>query len=239
MTERYRPEGVTMGTPDNEKRLFEMSAPSGISWQEGVRLISFPRVLSGLRSLDIGAGASDLVCKLLEEDADAYAVDPAYLNMSGLIEQVKLANMLLKLRYGDIYKPRDTALERFIRSSKEQPTRYKQAFASSLPFEDNYFNLVYSINSIFPYVDADPQLAIRVIKECLRVTKPGGMIQLFPFEGKVDFGQGQEILKLRTVSHLRLSEWIRSNPRVGYSITRVGKANDRKLTLVKKKVDIN
>lgn len=158
---------------------------SSASAQEVFTAVRMPAEVQGKRILDDGAGASNAVAELVKMGADAHAVDPRYDNdlRSLLNPRLRLANYL----YGFVIpkkgfsKGRREALKQFQQSFKQEPDRYKRAYATMLPYDSNWFDIVYSRNLIFSFLDVNKNLLMRAVYESLRVTKPGGTVRLYPY----------------------------------------------------------
>lgn len=224
---------ITIGTPDTEKQLLDVINVSAASYQELKDIFHLPEEVSGLRTLDIGAGASDLTVTLLEQGADAYAVDPRYKNSSDLRGKAK--EHVRHLRgHKDIKKAlqEEEAIERCLKSIKSRPDHYKAASATNLPFPDDYFNLVISSSAILGYLDVDFRILHKATQEALRVTKSGGTIQFHPYSLR-DVGHGEGVLRRRTESLFLWRNWMRSNSAINFRLE-PSRQNDKLVILVKK-----
>jgi ubiquinone/menaquinone biosynthesis C-methylase UbiE len=127
-----------------------------------------------------------------------------------------------------------SAFGRFTDSIKQNPERYKAGFASSLPFEDDFFDVVYSINSVLGYVDVDSAVLLRSVSEFIRVTKAGGRIILCPFKGgPVPDQPDPRIGRLRDESHAQLLNFLRRNGQVDFGISEVEGSGEKLLTITK------
>lgn len=185
-----------------------VAQPTSASWEEVFECVLMPKEVKGLRILDVGAGASDAVNKLLELGAEAYAIDPRYRSRSDLKGRVKKHNVLKdnKLR-------RNEALESFMDSIKSSPERYLEASATDLPFPDNFFDIVYSRIAITTYLDVDRDIFSNAVEECIRVTKTGGSIRFFPYMD-VEPGWPTEINELRLNNEREVVNRLKNDSRI-------------------------
>ena len=62
---------------------------------------------------------------------------------------------------------------------------YAAALSTALPFPDETFDFVFSINCLTHGLDRDPQLLPKVFDEATRVLKTGGELQVYPILGKM------------------------------------------------------
>ncbi|HZQ29739.1 MAG TPA: methyltransferase domain-containing protein [Patescibacteria group bacterium] len=155
---------------------------SAKSFEDISRYIELPKDVSGLSFLDIGAGGSDFTATLLERGANAFAIDPLYKSRSDLKGKMKNFFELSRKRKLNFLPRQERAFERFYESIKTNPDHYKAAQAENLPFPDNYFDYVISITAITQYLDSNKDTLFAAVKEAIRVTKPHGLIQIFPFQ---------------------------------------------------------
>lgn len=99
--------------------------------------------LKGARLLDVGAGQGGALLEALHRDADAYGIEPGN-------EFRTLTRMRLK----------DASFE---------PERVLEAAGQSMPFPDDHFDYIISLQVLEHVPDAG-----RVMREMFRVLKPGG-----------------------------------------------------------------
>lgn len=108
--------------------------------------------LQGKRVLEIGAGCGVMhIVWSKKFGIDGYAIEP---EEEGFGESAAIARDLIAANGLD-------------------PERIIGATGESLPFEDNHFDIVYSSNVLEH--TADP---MQVLREAVRVVKPGGIVQL-------------------------------------------------------------
>jgi hypothetical protein len=67
----------------------DATLPTARPWQIVSTLVPFPVGVAGLGIVDVGAGGSDAVAALLTRGANAYAVDPRYRSLPGLVRDVQ------------------------------------------------------------------------------------------------------------------------------------------------------
>ncbi|KKS39415.1 MAG: hypothetical protein UU98_C0001G0020 [Parcubacteria group bacterium GW2011_GWD2_42_14] len=102
--------------------------------------------------LEIGSGYGLFVAVgVIDYNADVYGVEPSALGFGGSFEMA----------------------QKILVSNNLEQSRIVCAVAEDLPFEDNFFDIVYSTN-VFEHVN-DPEKAF---SEAIRVCKPGGLIQI-------------------------------------------------------------
>lgn len=183
--------------------IVEISAPpTSLQFELQLPKFQFSEGLRGLRILDIGAGASDLTRTLLERGADAYAVDPRYSDLKDLEKKVKFHNAHAPYNAID-RSARRKSMDRFIGNYTRNPNKYVAAYAASLPFRDDSFDIAVSMNTITVYLDSFYDLLLASVKEGLRIVKKGGTLQLCPFmEREVGFDSGVDNLRLANESRM-------------------------------------
>lgn len=182
-------------------------------WETSIRLLDLPEKLQGVRILDVGGGASDLTAELLDRGADAYAVDPRYRSRSDLKGRVrKHIKGLYSTTDRDHMRRSFKTLERFMQSTKTHANRYKSAYASELPFPDDYFDIIFSIDCITVYLDIDSNLLYRATQECIRTVKSGGKVHFFPFGDTANVFGDSDVTTLRLQNQNQLLTSLRVNP---------------------------
>ena len=176
--------------------------PTSLQFELQIPKFQLPESLRGLKILDIGAGASDLVRAFGERGADAYAADPRYSDLKDLEKRVKFHNA--RAPYNAIDRSaRRKSMDRFIGNYTRNPNKYVAAYAASLPFRDNSFDIAVSMNTVTVYLDSFYDLLLASVKEGLRVVKKGGTLQLCPFmEREVGFNSGVDNLRLANESRM-------------------------------------
>lgn len=172
------------GSLDIEQQITQTTPMSSTPWQEVVAYVGLPPRLRGLRVLDVGAGASNTTAHLLSQGVDSYALDPHYNKRASVLEDLTKPSVEHLIRHGN---PRQARAERiamaeFLRSYRRFRERYIPASATAMPFEDDYFDIVFSVRTLSGYLDFDVLTFLKAMRECLRVTKSNGKIVLYPFE---------------------------------------------------------
>lgn len=197
-----------------EKSVAEASAPTCMPWRYATDMLELPGGTNRFSLLDIGAGASSLVPRLLERGVDAYAIDPKYQDIPGLIRQAEGRNYTFKQTgQTEEFKARRSALEMFQHSARRHPDRYIPAYASSLPFEDERFDVVCSIGTASQFLDWDLRLLVETAEESLRKTKKGGTVQYSPW-GESDLVGVAHVDQVRMEAQAALIDWLHNNPLV-------------------------
>lgn len=166
--------------------------------------------------LDVAAGASSFTATVLENGIDAYAVDPQYdksaekLYKDGLQELSESRKKLLRAHklfnwkmYHSIDKlmeNRATSLAQFIKSYKEEPTRYVRGQLPNLPFEEEQFSLILCSHFLFLYGEQFPiDFHEKAIVELSRICRQDGRIQIYPlvgFDGQLFSGLNELLQRL-------------------------------------------
>lgn len=162
---------------DPEALIAQDSGSSPSPSREIVEDFSIPENMHGLRILDLGAGASDFTSYALSRGADAFAIDPRYINRHHLISFVKKA-YASKPEIGKRYSE---AISNFEKSILDNPLRYLPAMATDLPFEDKSFDLVISQFFMLSYLNLDLNVLKSGINESLRILRDDGRLSLFPY----------------------------------------------------------
>lgn len=173
--------GKENGQRTIEKQIIEGSETHAPPADIILGLFRFDQI-QGMRFLEIGSGASDAVCKLVQQGADAYAVDPIFARKLGQMRaghKRHMKKLLTEAR--EMVEEYDESFKIFSKFLKEQPHRNIAASAANLPFANDTFDYVYSANSIASiFVQDLANLFYPSLDEAIRVAKIGGLIQLFP-----------------------------------------------------------
>lgn len=148
----------------------------------------------GYKILDIGAGFSGLVPGLLEAGIDAIAVDPKYGQPNKVFtDEIKSARESLLSDIGYLFDPAhrnatetildlySNAFKEFKFARKKHPERFIEASFGSLPFDEDFFNRVVSMDAVSAYANEDEQQFYQGILDAARVTKSGGIIAMTPW----------------------------------------------------------
>ena len=116
----------------------------------------------------------------------------------------------------------------FIESLTTVPSIYVAGSATALPFRSKSFDLVTSFNGLFGALDFDLDVLVTALLEAVRVIKPGGRVQLIPFQDSpiLDHSERQiqcaAIEALAKTAAVELSEAVaRDEPLLGGRIGRL------------------
>lgn len=210
--------GMSTGT---EQEIAKRAGFTAKSWWDIRLMVQFPEDVAGLRILDIGAGGSDITAHLLGLGAEAYALDPKYADPSSL--RGKLDDLYQRLSKigatnNQDVKDAEAVFANQQKSMTQNPEKYIAAYATQLPFPDDYFDLVFSVSCMFSHIDESSKALMEAAREAIRVTKPGGQIQLLPlasFEGEPD-----DISDIRAANQQELYFWLPTQKDLKFTIER-------------------
>lgn len=200
---------------------------SSSSWDEIIKVIEIPQTFKGCRTLDIGAGGSNLTATLLGKGAKAYALDPKYKSRLNTIREIQTClNISKKIKTPQISIAEQTkaALKFTDDLIDKSPENYIAGFASSLPFADNTFDFVFSLKCITFHLDLNFDVFSKAVSEAIRVTKPNGKIQIFPFNviyaDRSDSNNplARATFQRRKANHERLLSILDSNEGIDFTI---------------------
>lgn len=110
-------------------------------------VLDFLKVNNVKRVLDLGCGAGRCVIYLVQNGFEVFGIDISEEGIRKAKERLKERNLTADLRIGSIY--------------------------NTLPYEDNFFDAVISIKTIYHGTIEDIR---KTIKEIERVLKPGGLV---------------------------------------------------------------
>ncbi|MPZ50692.1 MAG: methyltransferase domain-containing protein [Dehalococcoidia bacterium] len=162
---------------------------TGIAYKSLSRFYELPPEVKGLRTLDVCSGMSDFAYGLRQRGAGAYALDLLYADFR-----------LLRARHQESFREvaRDVFqtnpdgvkarkiyqgyVQSFQASLKKRPRFYVAGSATHLPFADASFDLVTSFNGVFGTLDFDIRALSQALAEVVRVLRPGGSLQLLPYQ---------------------------------------------------------
>lgn len=223
-----------------ERQYAEIAITTAGPWTYLSRVIDFPTKPSTI--LDIGAGGSDVTAELLKRGHNAFAIDPRYEDPDLIRKKVEESytkrdpNSPLREHWEQLTRDQEQALTVFYRSREENPSNYIPATGTALPFKDGTFDLVFSVNAVTEYLDLNKHLLQDAVFECLRVTKPGGRVELHPLKLKPPDIEKATVASVMTVlikqiNHRRLFERLVQEG-IDYEIAPVGR-NDHKLIIHK------
>jgi SAM-dependent methyltransferase len=162
---------------------------TGIGWKSLSRFFDLPPDLKGLRTLDVCSGLSDFAHGLRQRGAEAYALDLLYGDFRLLTDRHKesFREIARDVFHTSANSPKGRQIyEQYVRSFrtslKKTPSTYIAGSATHLPFADSSFDLVTSFNGLFGTLDFDARALEPALLEVLRVIKPGGCVQLIPYQ---------------------------------------------------------
>lgn len=155
-------------------RIYRLAKECPVSGNDSVRLMEFHNLVAengrgawdsykNKKVLDVCGGVSDFTARLLQNGADAYALDYGYDDIGELY-----------IRSGN----RPAGL--FPRSIELNKERYVSGSAHNLPFDSETFDAVTSYYGIFGVIDDDLDLARDSIDEAIRVLRPEGILSVGP-----------------------------------------------------------
>jgi SAM-dependent methyltransferase len=209
---------------------------TGIAWRSQARFYSLPGPLDGLRVLDVCAGMSDSVYRLRQAGAEAYGVDTCYADLDDMLArhrqgfEVTARNVFAvepdSQRGRDLYR---SFTEGFVAGLNG--STYVAASATALPFPDAHFDLVLSFNGIFGTLDFAPALLRQALQEALRVLRPGGSVQLLPFQQGPVLNDVERANQLSAIPELAARPGIEVHHEVARS--EPGMGGVRRLTITK------
>jgi SAM-dependent methyltransferase len=178
---------------------------------------------------------SDFAYRLRQRGAEAYALDFAYHDLAGM-----------RMRHRDNFDATcqdvfgaepgseqagalySSFVQGFTESLTAVPSIYVAGSATALPFLSNSFDLVTSFNGLFGALDFDPNVLLAALTEAVRVIRPGGCVQLIPFqEGPILNGVERQVQRaaVETIARteaVELSEAVpRDEPLLGGRIARL------------------
>lgn len=163
----------------------ETDSPSCTPGLFAREILGIANEVKGLSVVDLAAGTCSMVADLLDQGADAHAVDLVYdkstkelddSSRNVLYSQVEMA----PLQYRDQMKTYGLeALEKFLASYQANRQNYHRAYLTRLPFSDNFSDITTSLNGI-TNLSEDPELILEMLREAIRITKPGGKVIVAP-----------------------------------------------------------
>ena len=176
-------------SPDVVLAIAAQAEVTGIAWKSLSRFYDLPRDLKGLRTLDVCSGMSDFAYGLRQRGAYAYALDLLYADWDMLRQRHQegfreVARDVFQTRR-DSPKARQiyrSYVQSFQESLRKKPRFYVAGSATALPFADATFDLVTSFNGVFGTLDFDERSLVQALAEAVRVVKPGGSVQLIPYQ---------------------------------------------------------
>ena len=160
---------------------------TGVAWRSLWRFYSLPDSLEGLTILDVCAGMSDSVFRLRQAGARAHGVDTCYASLEAMFARHRKGFEVTARTVFNV-EPDSVRGKELYRSFTEgfvaglERGSSIAASATALPFGDGSFDLVLSFNGIFGTLDFAPAVLRQALLEAVRVLRPGGSLQLLPYQ---------------------------------------------------------
>ncbi|HSX18613.1 MAG TPA: methyltransferase domain-containing protein [Candidatus Saccharimonadales bacterium] len=172
-----------------EKHIIDASiGTTATPYYHTLRAFEIKTLPLGSRILEVGSGGSDTVAHLLSAGYDAYALDPKYGDLEKLSSDIEqFLGFLMQQLHRDPatiearIRAERQSLQVLRASQKNQPDHYKAASSTEIPFPEGYFDFVFSQRAITSILDASRNLFLKSFEECLRVTRPDGKVEVYPF----------------------------------------------------------
>jgi len=197
----FRSGAAAAVTADNRSTLLsiaENAEVTGIGWRSLSRFYSLPDNLGGLRVLDLCSGMSDFAFSLRQRGALAYALDVLYGDLAafrlrhrrsfGAITRDVFNVEPESEQAAEIYR---SYVQGFESGLRRRPCFYVAGSATQLPFEADSFDMVTSCNGVFGALDFAPDLLLQALTEAVRVVKPGGSVQIVPYQSGLILGDAE------------------------------------------------
>lgn len=179
-------EGASFGGIQTRERKIAIGFDTGTtSARDAMEALGIPKEVSGLVIVDLAAGASSLTAHLLEKGADAYAVDRLYLDDEELKRSMdegiaRVTSRYLDLGMLDFIETTKRSREEFEGSFEKRRERYRGAWLTRLPFEDNFSDITCSLHGI-SNLGENFDVMWQAILEAIRITKQNGLVIIAPF----------------------------------------------------------
>lgn len=213
------------------------------------QMIEFPRRVSGLYILDVGAGASLAAKTLRERGARVFAIDPRYENLQELnrsIEQYlqdptisstrqerERTQMMLQLnpavqrRQMEFIRRLRSNKNNFFQEQRIHKKTYIPALAGYLPFRDILFDFIFSDQCLSTTLLEDIEVFLQAFSEAMRVLKEGRELQMHPwFNGQGAWGRNQALNASIFLTYLEKRG-------IKYSIESTGPTKHMRLRVIK------
>lgn len=146
--------------------------------------MKLPNEVNGKKIVDVCAGASNLVAQLLDEGADAHAIDRAFKRDTFDEDAREALEGAISYSSPAFYAPMrilgEETLTEFSESRMAHPDAYHDDYMTQLPFDDESVDFLYSCNGIASLDLDSPELMLAGINEALRVIKKDGTIVIGP-----------------------------------------------------------
>lgn len=203
-----------------ETRVTSRLGPSSIRAELVREVFKIPEDIKGLNVVDLAAGTSSFVPWLIDNGANAFAVDCIYNEpIEKILERTRsytkdaLDNMHEKWREL-LLQESEKAMAYFVQSFQTQRERYITAWLSDLPISDDFADITTSVAGLSTIVSGEYLLENPLIEEALRITKPGGKLLLSPVSMHVKDHQSI-VNRLKRRSDISVSQREQTNLRLG------------------------
>lgn len=147
------------------------------------KLIHLLEPIPGKRIIEVCSGFSTSCMKLREQGAMAIAIDYRYKDLHRMVNSLQHyfdKKYQLKDTNPNEYEVEIASAVSFIENIPKSGGQNVAALAGSLPFQNGVFDDGFSFNGLSLLV-ANPDVFLSLIKEGLRVLKPGRIFQVAPF----------------------------------------------------------
>ncbi len=206
-----------MGKEDIHSRIQDLAetAPvTGAFPQIYESLFKLPENYQGIKILDICGGVSSFSEWVNQNGGIPQAIDFNYAFLGTLIDNYKdtFKNVMDQdpnPNLEDYQKGFEMRLTPFALSLDQHPSIYIAASATHLPFKDNYYDYVVSLNGIFGTLDEDPDILKMALNEAIRVVKKGGTVQLAPTGEYPTLSPQETRNQSRTITELQQNRQIK------------------------------
>lgn len=181
-------ENVSDKTRRIEENLANKLDISATTSNATTKIFRLQHIPDGAIVVDLAAGASSFIPDLIDQETDAYAVDRLYGAPRLLERKIKILVPRIVQNVPQQHKEHmrritNEATLKFQRSIAQHPERYKPDWLTHLSFDDQFADIVTSLNGISDLA-VNPDLFEQAVQEALRITKIGGRFLMAPFHAE-------------------------------------------------------